>query len=327
MLLKENWKGIILSCVILANKVWDDFHMQNLDYCYVFNGLTVERINALELQLLIALDNRCNVSPSVYAHTHFEIQAMITLTSVIKGKPKRKRNRFSAKFSKVHADEFQSADENVQSGTCAVSVKSQVETVNISKVDRSSPYKFFDFEAMDKRTDIEGEDISENSAHLSVDEYSTVPEGDIKIPAPVFVEGKDPDAELPVSRKKLVHSVDLEKQKRHLRVLIQYDENSLITNPSVKTGCSEKTGETHGSNTSMLSRGNSFKLAKQHSRKSFKNPGLTPLAGGSGGGVTSPLPPVTSAATSIMSLNCKSWWPSSWFPSWGLCRGKVQDVI
>lgn len=307
MVLKENWKGIILSCIVLSNKVWDDFHMQNLDYCYVFNGLTLGRINSLELQLLMSIDNRCNVSPSVYAHTHFEIQAMITLTKIEKRNPKKIKNRFSAKFSRVHAAPDDTADDTADES------KNQIETVNMSNVEHPSPYKkFFDFDALDKKTEADDDDNSENSAHLSVDEYATFDaSGNVKIPAPAFSEGQDPEVEEPIARKKLIHSVDLEKQKRHLRVLIQYDEGSLITDPSVKTGCSGKTGDTNnGSNTSMLSRGNSFKLAKQHSRKSFHGPNV----------FLSPLAPIESCKVPVS----KAWW--SYLP-FSLCMGKVQEVV
>ena len=305
VLSKENWKGIIMSCIVLSNKVWDDFHMQNLDYCYVFNGLTLQRVNSLELQLLISMDTRCNVSPSVYAQTHFEIQAMITLTNIEKGKPKKIKNRFSAKFARVHPDE------NVDGA------QKQIETVNMTNVEHPSPYrKFFDFDSLDKKTEnTEGEENnSENSAHLSVDEYATFDtSAGLKIPAPAFSEGNDPEVEEPVGRKKLIHSVDLEKQKRHLRVLIQYDESSLITEPSVKTNNgSSKTGETNGSNTSMLSRGNSFKLAKQHSRKSFH--------GGGAFTALSPLAPIMSAKVTVS----RAWWHCLPF---SLCMGKVQDVV
>ena len=106
VLLNDNWRGIVLSCIVLSNKVWDDFHVKNEDYCFVFKGLTLERVNELEKKLLIVLENTCNVSPSAYARTHFEIQDMITLTKIDQGKPTKqrvKRNKFTFTSSaKVH---------------------------------------------------------------------------------------------------------------------------------------------------------------------------------------------------------------------------------
>ena len=104
VLLRDNWKGVILACIVLSNKVWDDFHMRNLDYCRVFKGLTVDRVNTLERSFLITIDCACNVSPSVYARTHFEIQDMIALLKIEQGKSreKMKNRRFSFTRAKVH---------------------------------------------------------------------------------------------------------------------------------------------------------------------------------------------------------------------------------
>ena len=300
-LLKENWKGVILSCIILSNKVWDDFHMQNLDYCYVFNGLTIERVNSLELQLLLSIDNRCNVSPSVYAQTHFEIQAMITLTNIESGKSKMKKpkNIFSSNFAKVHAATDEDADDTA--------------TV---QVEHPSPYHSFKFN--DDHTasasvahEKEDEDSPENSTHLSVDEYATYDNSDklTKIPAPVFTEGIDPEDEFPAARKKLIHSIDLDAQRRQLRVLIHYEENSLIKSPCMTM--SGKTGSQADSQTSINSRGgNNFKLLKQRSRKSLRGPGVFN---------SSPMTPIVSKSVVISKWSC--------FP-FSLCMGKMtQDVI
>ena len=101
VLLSENWRGIVLACVVISNKVWDDFHMKNEDYCQLFRGLTIDRVNDLELQLFKVLDHRFNVSPSVYAQTHFEIQDLITSMAVEKGRPKKQKERFQS-ISKIH---------------------------------------------------------------------------------------------------------------------------------------------------------------------------------------------------------------------------------
>lgn len=91
VLASGNWKGIVLSCSMLANKVWDDFHMRNVDYAEVFAGLTISRVNALEKCLLQCIGYRCNVAPSLYAQTHFEIQSMITQISISKSRPIAKK--------------------------------------------------------------------------------------------------------------------------------------------------------------------------------------------------------------------------------------------
>ena len=111
VLTRYNWRAILFICGVVANKVWDDFHLKNSDYCCIFRTLTVSRINNLEAQLLISLENCCNVSPSAYAETHFEIQAMITMFKIKKvNEPsycegRGKKKLFPPKFAKVHAAE------------------------------------------------------------------------------------------------------------------------------------------------------------------------------------------------------------------------------
>jgi hypothetical protein len=72
-----NWRSIVLSCMLIANKMWDDFHVSNVSYCSIFPGLTLERVNQLEIGLLTVLDFNTWVSPSQYAENHFSIQACI----------------------------------------------------------------------------------------------------------------------------------------------------------------------------------------------------------------------------------------------------------
>jgi hypothetical protein len=72
-----NWRSVVLSCMLIANKMWDDFHVSNVSYCSIFPGLSLERVNQLEIGLLTALNYNTWVSPSRYAENHFSIQACI----------------------------------------------------------------------------------------------------------------------------------------------------------------------------------------------------------------------------------------------------------
>ena len=67
VLLIQNWEDVFLSCCVLSNKVWDDFHMTNADYCHIVDGLTLKRVNEIEISLLNLIEYRCNVSPNAYA--------------------------------------------------------------------------------------------------------------------------------------------------------------------------------------------------------------------------------------------------------------------
>ena len=75
VLLAENWEDVFLSCCILSNKVWDDFHMSNADYCVFAKDSTLERLNKLELGLLNLISYRCHVSASTYSCHEGRIQS------------------------------------------------------------------------------------------------------------------------------------------------------------------------------------------------------------------------------------------------------------
>mmetsp|Transcript_26565 Transcript_26565/g.44921 ORF Transcript_26565/g.44921 Transcript_26565/m.44921 type:complete len:571 (+) Transcript_26565:115-1827(+) len=277
VMLQENWKGIILSCIILANKVWDDFHMQNLDYCYVFNGLTIQRVNALEVQLLYSLDNRCNVSPSAYAQTHFEIQAMITMTNIEKGKPKKRIKRFSSNFrsSKVHAED---EPEPSPRDTPDSPENSSHSTI---RIEHPSPYSTFKKVANKETVDKERERVRaevESSTRLSVISHDAfvVP----KVPTTLFTEDGETEQDTASERKKILQSIvqaaELEKQKQNLRMSIQYDEESIIKSP---VSTASKNSKNPDGRPGLGNKGMSFKLM-EHSRKSFRGAhgALSPVA-------------------------------------------------
>ena len=78
VLLIENWEDVFLSCCVLSNKMLDDFHMTNEDYCYFVQDLTLARINKIELGLLTIIDYRCHVPPSAYSRWHSIVQSWIS---------------------------------------------------------------------------------------------------------------------------------------------------------------------------------------------------------------------------------------------------------
>jgi hypothetical protein len=77
-LTEETYKGVVLAAMVLANKIWDDFAMKNSEYCSIFYGLTLQRVNDLELAMFLALRNKLFVNRSEYAAAHFSIQELIT---------------------------------------------------------------------------------------------------------------------------------------------------------------------------------------------------------------------------------------------------------
>ena len=82
----SNWRAVVLAAMLLANKLWDDFHMSNYDYTYIFPGITLERINELEVALWLAMGHNLIVSRSNYSQTHFAVQEIIAKDDIAKHK-------------------------------------------------------------------------------------------------------------------------------------------------------------------------------------------------------------------------------------------------
>jgi hypothetical protein len=86
----ENWRSILLSCMVLASKVWDDLSMWNIDFSNVsantagLTHFTLHRINDLEIALLKSLNFDVKVPASEYAKYYFLIRTMLLRSGLMK---------------------------------------------------------------------------------------------------------------------------------------------------------------------------------------------------------------------------------------------------
>jgi hypothetical protein len=76
-----NWKAVVITALLLASKIWDDFSMVNSDFatiCYHYGcNVDVQRINELEKSFLVALDYRVFVKGPEYSQVYFRLQEII----------------------------------------------------------------------------------------------------------------------------------------------------------------------------------------------------------------------------------------------------------
>ena len=228
--------------------------MRNADYCKVFKGLTIDRVNTLELQLLICLENRCNVSPSVYAQTHFEIQSMITLKNIERDKPQQSRKIFASDIGKVYALE----DNDVFSSYVSHDAK-----VKHIKNMHPMPYKSMD---MDNMPESLGDNDSDDSAHLSAPDDQC-----IKLRRSIdnyfgVVELQSKDSE---GHEQSLENVD-HLENINMRVEISYQNKSLIKSPSKAVVGKSNISPAAKHLKRELSRSNSLKLPDQHARKAYR---------------------------------------------------------
>lgn len=72
----SNWRRIVLGCLILASKVWEDQAVWNVDFVDVFSKVTVKDLNQLERHVLNGLQFHVSLKASVYAKYYFELRTL-----------------------------------------------------------------------------------------------------------------------------------------------------------------------------------------------------------------------------------------------------------
>lgn len=65
-----NWKHIVLSCLLIAHKSWDDYALKSLDFVYLWSRIirteinpTLAELNRMEIKILTMIDFNVFVTP------------------------------------------------------------------------------------------------------------------------------------------------------------------------------------------------------------------------------------------------------------------------
>ena len=97
---KYNWKRILLVCMCVASKVWDDDSLENVHFPKVMSDVTHKMINKLEQVLLdVILNYDLVVKGSEYAKYYFIMRTLAEelrnecLSSEERNRPRRRRPR------------------------------------------------------------------------------------------------------------------------------------------------------------------------------------------------------------------------------------------
>jgi len=76
LLTRYNWQRIIMICLILASKIWDDDSLENHHFPKVMSDVTVNEINKLEQAFLEFIDYKLVVKGSEYAKYYFIMRTL-----------------------------------------------------------------------------------------------------------------------------------------------------------------------------------------------------------------------------------------------------------
>ena len=75
-LLMSNWQPILLAAMVVAQKVWDDKSLLNVDFSLICSAYSLQDINVLEKQFLEMLQYNVSISASLYASYYFELRTL-----------------------------------------------------------------------------------------------------------------------------------------------------------------------------------------------------------------------------------------------------------
>jgi len=72
----RNWQPLLLAAMIVAQKVWDDKSLLNVDFSTICPSYSVKDINNLEKQFLELIQYNVYISSSLYASYYFELRTL-----------------------------------------------------------------------------------------------------------------------------------------------------------------------------------------------------------------------------------------------------------
>jgi len=75
-LLLSNWQPILLAAMVVAQKVWDDKSLLNVDFSVICSAYTLKDINNLEKKFLELLEYNVSITASLYASYYFELRTL-----------------------------------------------------------------------------------------------------------------------------------------------------------------------------------------------------------------------------------------------------------
>ena len=75
-LLNSNWQPMLLAAMIVAQKVWDDKSLLNVDFSVICSAYTLKDINNLEKAFLDLIEYNVSIIASLYASYYFELRTL-----------------------------------------------------------------------------------------------------------------------------------------------------------------------------------------------------------------------------------------------------------
>jgi len=72
----NNWQPLLLASMIVAQKVWDDQSLLNIDFSVICSAYSLQDINQLEKKFLQLIEYNVSFTSSLYASYYFELRTL-----------------------------------------------------------------------------------------------------------------------------------------------------------------------------------------------------------------------------------------------------------
>ena len=72
----SNWQPVLLAAMVVAQKVWDDKSLLNVDFTLICSNYSLRDINQLEKAFLEMLQYNVSITTSLYASYYFELRTL-----------------------------------------------------------------------------------------------------------------------------------------------------------------------------------------------------------------------------------------------------------
>lgn len=79
-LTRDNWRILMLTALMAADKFWDDTPLGNSQFALVYPALSAHELKVVEREFLHVLDFRLSILPSVYLAHYFQIRRAAQLS-------------------------------------------------------------------------------------------------------------------------------------------------------------------------------------------------------------------------------------------------------
>ena len=82
-----NWQPVLLSAMVVAQKVWDDRCLSNADFSVIAASYRLKEVNDLEVKFLQLLQYNVSITASLYASYYFELRTLCEENATLNMKP------------------------------------------------------------------------------------------------------------------------------------------------------------------------------------------------------------------------------------------------